>query len=1208
MSDESRPGPVKLREGNIAANWAAFEQRLDIFVKADPSRVRAPANKWAVLMKEAGREALEVNNSFKDSLVTRTLDEQNGIVITDLSENYDAVVQAFRTYEEDKKSITCIRDAFNARRQKPGEKWSNWNWTIAQIDEEGKHSDARLQEQAASEVAQVPAVGAVGHRGSFRGHYGPPNPRGAYRRGGRGHWNGGWGDFHEVPFDCARCDTRHRPRRCPAYGVECHKCGTLGHFEKCCKTKEPRIEKKYIEVVRIVHQPYPINPTVPRTAAASAEPVSGSEYLLQDFDQLEEAQLLKTQDVCMVTSLEKSPVHQLQEYTAGLKLNVYTHLNVGGDYPLKSSNLQLQAFNGTVTKAMGSFSALVETKHGASMVLSFDVATSGTRPLLGIQACHDLNLVRLVSHPQVESLVTKPVLVRKTVDEFVAKNKDVFDGLGQLKQTIHVEVDKDSPAGMCQPRRYSVAIVDRLKIKLDSLDGFWHANLDEESSLLCSVATPFGIYKFKKMPFGLSSAPEIFQYLTDQVFGDRGATVCFDDVLVTGKDAAEHDLVLSRVLSKARSENIKFNPNKIQFKQSEVMFLGLLWSENQIKIDPGRTAAIQALKPPQSRHMLQKICGVFNHLRKFIPNKGSVSAPLCELLSSAVTFQWLPVHDEAFQKLKDCVANAPVLVPFDHTKPLVDQADASQSGLGAILLQDNQLVSSASRKLTACECNYAQIEKEMLAYKMKSFIYGMPDVKFQTDHQPPMSIFQKPVHEITNNRLKKMRLKLMMYNPRVEYLPGKYIYLADLLSRNYIEDHVADDPEMVEVVHEVTSNLSISPALMAELRSETSKDKGLQISQEALPYWILKDDLFVEDGLIILEEKVLVPPSLRSKVLKSLHVAHLGIDKTKARARQLVYWPGITNDIQTLLGNCRTCERHSPANQREPLIPHSIPELRFQKVSADIMEFRAQPYLVVVDNYSHWLEIKMLKSKSSSSVISVLREIFSTHGIPEIIFGDNNPLNSYECREYATSIGSSIITSSPEYPRSNGLAEKGVHIAKQLMNKCHDTDTHYLDALREYNNTPLTGMSFSPAQILMSRMVRTCVPTRPQALAPKIFDLGNVPQVLQNITSRRWPVEYAVGQPIVYWRTRKWYKGTIVEKLREPRSYMIKTLSGRVLRRNTWHLQPFSTRPDRPDNPPVEPYPTNVSRSVSLQIQEQQPAARPVVFDQGQDQPDLEVP
>ena len=183
-------------------------------------------------------------------------------------------------------------------------------------------------------------------------------------------------------------------------------------------------------------------------------------------------------------------------------------------------------------------------------------------------------------------------------------------------------------------------------------------------------------------------------------------------------------------------------------------------------------------------------------------------------MSSAVTCQWLLVHDEAFQQLKDCVSNAPVLVPFDHKKPLVVQADASQDGLGAVLLQEQKLVSSASRKLIESEKNYAQIEKEMLALsfaseKFKTFIYGMPNVKYQTDHQPLVSIFKKPVHQITNNRLKKLRLKMMIFNPEVEYLPGKYMFLADLLSRNYIEDPVEDDPEMVEVVHEVTSNLSI---------------------------------------------------------------------------------------------------------------------------------------------------------------------------------------------------------------------------------------------------------------------------------------------------------------------------------------------------------------------------------------------------------------
>ncbi|KAE8740131.1 hypothetical protein FOCC_FOCC014367, partial [Frankliniella occidentalis] len=1117
------------------------------------------------------REALEVYNGFKDSLVTRAIDADGNITKTDPSENYEDVVKAFRTYVKENKDVYRIREAFNNRRQRPGESFSNWytdlkllikdcdykdvsdsmmrchligkttdpelkktllanpGFTMVQIEATAKDSDALLRSSADAGAAYVDSVtekkvnkrthtqmsrGAQHGRGDYRGrsfrgqstrgyrgHYGPPRQRGGYHRGGRGGYWGGWVDHTQSPFDCERCDTRHKPNRCPAYGKECFKCGGFSHFEKCCKTKKPRVETitKYVEVVRVVAQPQAAAPAplVVVNPAAQHMDVTPkpskiirsrpNAYLVDSFE-TEEA-LLMEKNVDMVTTVapEDCQVQNLREYTEVLQIQgkhfisfkldcgsqvnlvpyeLFCEINAEGDYTLKPSTLKLAAFNETVTPVDGSFLARVQTKYGVGMEIQFEVSKSVRRPLLGIEACFDLNLLKRVNQPVEFSLVTTDFVVQESKDEFIAKNRDVFEGLGQFKQTIHLAVDKDVAPGMCPPRRYSFAIADRLKAKLDSLasqgiiakealiqqkypiptleeisckvrdkavftvmdlrDGFWHANLDDESSLLCSFATPFGIYKFKRMPFGLSCAPELFQYLTGQVFGDTGARVYFDDVLVAGKDVQEHDLIMSRVLAKARSENVKFNPNKIQFRQTEVMFLGLLWAENKIRIDPSRTAAIQAIKPPQSKHMLQRVCGVFNHLRKFIPQMGTISAPLCDLLSSGVTFQWLPVHDVAFQKLKDCVSNAPVLVPFDHTKALV------------------------------------------------------------------------------------------------EYLPGKYMYLADLLSRNYIEDPVDDDPEMVEVVHEVTSNISISP-------------------EEAMPYSKLKDDLFVEDGLVILEEKVVVPPSLRPKVLKALHLAHLGIDKTKTRARQTVYWPGTTNDTQTLLGECRTCERNSPANHREPLIPHAIPELRFQKVGADILEFRAQPYLVVVDNYSKWLEIKRLASKSSSSVITVLREVFSTHGIPEIIYGENNPLDSYECREYASSIGSSIVTSSPEYPRSNGLAEKGVHIAKQLLKKCSDTGTHYLDGLREYNDTPLTGMAFSPSQILMSRMVRTCVPTRSQNLEPRVVDLGKVPQVLQNKVkyqhdrrARRKPVEFTVGQPIVYWRGRNWYKGTVVEKLAAP--------------------------------------------------------------------------
>ena len=284
----------------------------------------------------------------------------------------------------------------------------------------------------------------------------------------------------------------------------------------------------------------------------------------------------------------------------------------------------------------------------------------------------------------------------------------------------------------------------------------------------------------------------MFQFLNEQVFSDTGALMYFDDLLIAGKDYAEHDLILTKVMNKARKETIRFNPVKLQYRKLMVMFLGLLWSLNSIKIDPERIAAIQALKTIG--------------LRKFIPNMGSIAVPLCDLLSDSVSYQWLPIHAEALQKLKDCICQAQALTPYDRSKPIIVQADAKSVWTRSSTVATKKTVASASRKLTETEQNYAQIEKEMLALcfaaiKFEKFIYGMKDVIFQTDHQPLVSIFRKTVFKITINRLKKMRLKLMMFQPNVQNLAGKYMYLSDLLSRQYLEDPVQDDPEMLEVVH-----------------------------------------------------------------------------------------------------------------------------------------------------------------------------------------------------------------------------------------------------------------------------------------------------------------------------------------------------------------------------------------------------------------------
>ena len=1184
---------------------------------------------------------------------------------------------------------------------------------------ENAHKDSPAEELAVDAVGLGKAPGQNRHHGTARGSY----------RHGRGLNRGKKRPFADEPrgqqpvqgsrgrqafpakastYLCKKCDRVHGPRNCPAHAQQCKACGGWNHWKIVCKKRGNSSSR----------------PTNSR-AVNSTEMLSGNDgetknIILESWT-AEVIQELDTIDVQTAEDddmLGAGPAKRARrEYTEVLKiagkhfikfkldpgseanilpLTVFNQISHNNGYKLHPSKVIIKAFGKTYSKVEGEIKFLIEAKHGDSMTSEFLVSKHEDRPILGIEACEELNRVKRVIYGEasVYDCTVQRNILPESKEEFISQFIEVFTGLGKFKQPVKILIDPKVPCGMSPPRRYGVSITDRLKehlkilkkdgivtkvtteipkfisnlvirekpngnlrvcldpeilnkaiirqqytipsfeeiackmqgkrifTVLDLKDGFWHATLDPESSLLCSFSTPYGIYKFNKMPFGIKCAPEIFQFLNDQVFRDTGAIIYFDDLLIAGKDYAEHDLILSKVINKAIEEYIRFNRGKIQYRKLQVKFLGLLWSLNQIKIDPNRTAAIMALKEPTTKKKLQQIMGVFNHLRKFIPQMGTVAAPLYALLPKSVQFLWLPEHSEAFNELKVSICRAPALTPFDKTKPIVVQADASQSGMGALLLQDKRPVSSASRKLTDSEKNYAQIEEEMLALsyaaeKFENFIYGMPKVVFQTDHQPLVSIFKKPLHKITNNRLKKLRLKLLKYSPTVEYLPGKFMFLTDLLSRDYLDEPVEDDPEMIEVVHEVTTHLQVSPQIKDDLVKGTAEDTGLQavmryyqngwpsnrknIIPSAQQYWKLKNDLFVEEGLVILESKVVVPETMRSKVLKQLHLAHMGIEKTKNRARQIVYWPGINNDIATMIAECRVCERHSAANCHEPLIPQEIPHLRFQKVSCDILTHNQKPYLIVEDNLSHWLEIIPLPDKTSNAVINALRPIFSTHGIPEEIFGDNNPLNSYTCKEFAKSLGIKITTSSPGYPRSNGLAEKGVGIARNILDKCQDDGKHHSDALREYNNTPLSDLKVSSAQILMSRMCRTVVPTTKINLEPKIVDVRPMLKKLQNKVkerhdkhARRKSVYFEPGESIVFRRNGKWHKGTVIRKHDSPRSYIIRQLNGRELRRNTFHLRKSKTKPDRHDNV-VEHYDLDGFLNCS-QAQEETPAPQEEVI------------
>ncbi len=211
--------------------------------------------------------------------------------------------------------------------------------------------------------------------------------------------------------------------------------------------------------------------------------------------------------------------------------------------------------------------------------------------------------------------------------------------------------------------------------KLDAASGFYQIVLDEESSRLCTFNTPFGRHCFLRLPFGISSAPEVFHRTVQQLFdGIEGVGVFIDDVVVWGETKEEHDEVVQK-------SGLKLNKNKCQFGVREITHLGEKLSEAGVQPDPEKVRAIAEMPVPQDKNDLQRALGLVNYLGKFVPNLSAKTKVLRSLLENNTTWQWMPEHAKEWEWLKNSLIREPVLKFYDQDKPLKVSTDASKAGL-----------------------------------------------------------------------------------------------------------------------------------------------------------------------------------------------------------------------------------------------------------------------------------------------------------------------------------------------------------------------------------------------------------------------------------------------------------------------------------------------------------------------------------------------
>ena len=614
---------------------------------------------------------------------------------------------------------------------------------------------------------------------------------------------------------------------------------------------------------------------------------------------------------------------------------------------------------------------------------------------------------------------------------------------------------------------------------LDARSGYWNIKLDQESSLLTTFNSPFGRHRFLRLPFGLICAQDIFQRKVDETFGDlTGVTGIADDIVVYGynSDFSDHDENLRAVLQRARETGLRFNLDKCKFRCTRIPFFGHIIGAEGLQPDPRKIDSILSMDPSTSLADLQTFIGMVQFLSRFIPNLASLAASLWGLTKKTSDFVWSPEHQSATDHIKKAIVAPTSLQYFDNTQPVTIQVDASQRGLGAVLLQANGPVEFASKLLTETEGRYSNIEREMLAVlfgleKFHYYAYGRP-VVVESDHKPLEAIFKKHL-STAPPRIARMMLRIQKYDVQIKYVPGKDIPVADALSR--ISSCCGKAIQGLDVsIHEVHLHLNASPTRVSQIQEQTAKDTTLSALRKAVimhgwpekrsdcpaylhAYWNYRDELTVADGLILKGTRIVIPESLQPDVLKQLHYAHQGAEKCKLRAKGSVFWANINRDIEELVKSCPPCQRHQKLNVKEPLLPHDVPQKPWHTLGSDIFFWLNANYLLVVDYYSKFPVVKKLTSIQSSTVIAHLKSVFEEHGIPSKLVTDNgSQYASAAFHEFNRNNGFTHVTSSPLYPQSNGLSERAVQTVKDLLYKCKESGQDPHLAMLCLRSTPLS--------------------------------------------------------------------------------------------------------------------------------------------------------
>ncbi|KAL7070427.1 hypothetical protein ACQ4LE_010332 [Meloidogyne hapla] len=649
--------------------------------------------------------------------------------------------------------------------------------------------------------------------------------------------------------------------------------------------------------------------------------------------------------------------------------------------------------------------------------------------------------------------------------------------------------------------------------QLDLRDAYLQIELDDESKKLCGVNTHRGIMQCQRLPFGVKSAPAIFQQLMDQMLsGIPGAFAYLDDIVIASPSMEKHIETIFELFSQIQRFGLKIHLEKCSFLKKEIKFIGHIVNSSGIRPDPARTEAIRQMPAPTDITSLRSFLGAINYYGRFIKSMREIREPLDKLTRKDIAWEWSSEQETAFAKAKQILTSDLLLTHYDPKLPIVVAADASKNGIGSTIShmfpdKSEKVIEHASVSFSSAQQNYSQIEKEALALvfavqKFHKMLYGRK-FTLQTDHKPLLAIFgsKNRIPIYTASRLQRWAITLSNYDFDIKYVNTESFGKVDVLSRLIAEYPRPEEDKLIanicsETEHYVNAicenSTSVLPITATEIANKTSQDpillKVCNFIQtgwpqkckdpDLTPFFPKRNQLSIVENCVLYGHRTIIPPTLQQSVLKAMHLAHPGISKMKAIAMEHVYWPGINLEIERLVRSCEDCQNAAKVSTKVPLCTWPVPKQVFERVHIDF----AGPcsdgftYLIIVDAYSKWPEVYRMQNTSSKETIRTLQLLANRLGLPKEIVSDNGPqFRSFEFATFCKQNGIKHTFTPPYHPQSNGQAERFVDTFKRAMKKCQREGKDWAEkALLAYRTTPHQAIDgYSPDQLFLGRRLRT---------------------------------------------------------------------------------------------------------------------------------------